>query len=100
MKISIDDKELFSLTDVQKKVIMNDISEDIFEEDMKRRLQWVLMHKHENCFKRLKEQWEPKLKASGVKSFPADEDEFALMVFAHPDYQDRATRDKQVSDSL
>ena len=100
MKISVDDKELYTLSETKKRVLMNDISSEIFESDMKRRLQWVLMHKWENCFKALKEEWEPKLKASGVKSFPANEDEFALMVFAHPDYQDRAARDKQVSDSL
>lgn len=92
MKISVDDKELFTLTDIQKKVIMNDISSDIFDEDMKRRLQWVLMHKWERCFKRLKEEWEPKLKLLGVKSIPTDEDEFAKLVFSLSNYTDKFSR--------
>jgi len=93
MKISVDDKELFSLSETQKKVIKNDILEDIFDEDMKRRLQYILMHKYEQCYKRLKEEWEPKLIASGAKSIPTNPDEFAEMVFARPEYKDRKRRD-------
>jgi len=93
MKISVDDKELFSLSETQKKVIKNDILEDIFDEDMKRRLQYILMHKYEQCYKRLKEEWEPKLIASGAKSIPNNPDEFAEMVFARPEYKDRKRRD-------
>jgi len=89
MKISVDDKELFSLSETQKKVIMNDIHEDIFEEDMKRRLQYVLMHKYEQCHKRLKQQWEPKLKSMGVKSIPTDDQEFAEMIFSLAEYKSK-----------
>ena len=95
MKISIDDKELFTLTDTQKAVIKNDIPADIFEDDMKRRINWVLMHKYEQCFKALKKEWEPKLAASGAKSIPTDPDEFAGVVFAHPEYKDRAAREAE-----
>ena len=93
MKISVNDQELFTLSETQKKVIKNDIHEDIFDEDMKRRLKYILMHKHEECLKRLKAEWEPKLKASGVKSIPLDEDEFAELVFKHPEYKSRKLRD-------
>ncbi len=61
MKISVDDKELFSLSELQKKVICNDISYDEFEFDMRRRLEYSLIHKYEQCFDRLKKEWEPKL---------------------------------------
>ena len=57
MKISVDDQECFCLNETQKKVIKNDISEDVFDEDMKRRLQYILMHKYERCFERLKQEW-------------------------------------------
>lgn len=96
MKISVDDKELFTLTETQKKVIMNDISEDIFEDDMKRRLQWVLMHKWERCFERLKKEWEPKLKQAGIKMIPTDEEEFANLVFSQSSYQDRKNREMSI----
>lgn len=92
MKISVDDKELFTLSETQKKVIQNDIPSDIFCEDMCRRLQYILMHKYERCFERLKKEWEPKLAASGAKSIPCNCDEFAQMVFDHPDYKNRSER--------
>lgn len=93
MKISVDDKELFSLSDTQKQVLMDEIPKDIFEDDMKRRLQYILMHKYEQCFERLKKEWEPKLKALGVKSIPLDNDEFAQLVFSQESYKSRSQRD-------
>jgi len=96
MKITVDGVDLFTLTDTQKQIIQNDISSDIFDADMKRRLQYILMHKYEECFKRLKSQWEPILAAKGVESVPTDPEEFAQLVFSQPEYQDRKARDKQV----
>ncbi len=93
MKISVDDKELFTLSDVQKKVIKNDINEDIFDEYMKRRLSYVLQHKYDQSFKRLKDEWEPKLAESGVVMIPTNKDDFAKLVFSHPDYTDRKKRE-------
>jgi hypothetical protein len=93
MKISVNDQELFTLTETQKKVIQNDIQSEIFDDDMKRRLQYILNHKYEECFKRLKNEWEPKLASSGVKYIPTDRDEFSDMVFAHPEYRNRSQRD-------
>lgn len=93
MKISVNDTEVFSLSETQKKVIQNDINADIFDADMMRRLEYILMHKYEECFKRLKNEWEPKLKASGVTSVPLDEAAFAQLVFAQPEYKDRKARD-------
>jgi RecJ-like exonuclease len=93
MKISVNDQEIFTLSETQKKVIMNDIREDIFEDDMKRRLQYILMHKYEECFKRLKSEWEPKLKENGVDSIPLDPDKFAELVFTQPNYKNRKQRD-------
>jgi hypothetical protein len=93
MKISVDDQELFTLSETQKQVIKNDIHEDIFEDDMKRRLQYILNHKYERCMIRLKNEWVPKLKESGEKSIPLDDDAFASLVFSHPEYKDRKSRD-------
>lgn len=93
MKVSVNDKELFSLNETQKSVIKNDIHEDEFESDMKRRLQWVLTHKYERCFERLKREWEPKLKAKGIQSIPLDNDAFAQLVFSQSEYKGRKDRD-------
>ena len=93
MKISVDDQELFTLSETQKKIIKNDINADLFEDDMKRRLNWVLTHKYEQCFKRFKAEWDAKLPALGVESIPTDPDAYAALVFARPEYKDRKSRD-------
>lgn len=96
MKISINDVELFTLTELQKNVIKNDIPSEVFDDDMKRRLQWVLIdEKYEKCFARLKLEWEPKLIARGVQSLPTDKDAFAQLVFSQPDYKNRSQRDAE-----
>ena len=58
MDISIDGVLLFSLTDAQKQVLAWEISSDILNDDLKRRLQWVLMHKYEVTFQEFKNYWE------------------------------------------
>ena len=93
MKISVNDQELFTLNETQKRVIMNDINEDEFELDMCRRLQWVLMHKYERCFERLKQEWEPKL-AKMHESLPTNKEAFAQLVFNQPEYASKKSRDQ------
>lgn len=96
MKISVNDKELYTLSDTQKKVIQNEIHMDVFEEDMKRRLKWILLdQKYENCFKRLKEEWEPKLIQRGITALPTNKDAFAQLVFSQSDYKSHAMREKE-----
>jgi len=96
MQIKVDDVELYTLSETQKKVIKDEIDSNIFDEDMKRRLQWVLIHKYEQCYKRLREKWEPILIADGAESLPTDPDAFATLVFAHPNYKDRASREVEI----
>lgn len=93
MKISVNDSELYTLSEVQKQVIKNDVHSDIFDADMNRRLQWVLTHKYEQCFGRLKKEWDTKLLANGVAMMPTDPDAYAQLVFSQPNYKDRAARD-------
>jgi len=93
MKVSVDDLEIFTLSEIQKRVIMNDINEDVFEEDMKRRLQYILSHKYERCLDRMQKEWVPKLKKKGVESIPLNDEAFATLVFSQPEYKDRKVRD-------
>jgi hypothetical protein len=94
MKISVDDKELFRLSEIQKSVIRNEISDDIFEADMKRRLQYILTHKYERCFEDLKNEWIPKLK-DRVDSIPTNPDRLAELILSQPDYKCRKERDAE-----
>lgn len=93
MKISIDGFDLISLTETQKKVIQNDLNEDVFEADIKRRLRYILEQKYQQSFKRLKQEWEPKLKADGIEFIPTNEEAFAKLVITRPDYKSRKQRE-------
>ena len=93
MKIMVDNELILELSDIKKQVLMDEIHDHIFDEDMKRRIQWVIMHKYEACFTRLKEQWDPILVATGVKMVPTDQDEYAAMIFAQPNYKSRLQRE-------
>ncbi len=95
MKISVDDQELFRLSETQKNVIRNDIHEEIFDADMKRRLHYILTHKYERCFERLKAEWEPKLRANGVAMIPTDPDALARLIFQQPNYKNRSQREME-----
>lgn len=95
MKISVDDQELFTLSEMQKNVILNDVLEEIFDEDMKRRLTYILMHKYEQCFKRLKTEWDEKLKDNGVQMVPTDPDAYAQLVFSQPNYKNKSAREEE-----
>lgn len=93
----------YTLTEVQENVIKNDINSDIFAADMQRRLDYndvhgryadILQYKYQQCFKRLKKEWDPKLIAREIE-IPTDPDEYAAVVFAEDDYKDRAARDSE-----
>jgi len=94
MKVNVDGEELFELSETQKKVIANDIPDEILDSDLKRRLQGILMHKYERCFERLKKEWEPKL-SKRMPSIPTDPEAFAQLVFSQPEYRSRSQREAE-----
>lgn len=95
MKISVDDVELYTLTDTQKNVIKYDIPSEIFDADMKARVVYYSKHKYDQCYKRLKAEWDSKLLAAGVETIPTDPTEYAELVFSQPDYKDKSTRNAE-----
>ena len=97
MKISVDGQEVFSLSETQEAGIKSEIPDDIFDADMKRRLEWVLTHKYEQCFERLKKEWEPKLKER-YQMLPSGDDAIAQLICSQPDYKDGKA--KQVESEL
>lgn len=92
MKVSINDVELFTLSETQKLVIANDIDANILMDDLSRRIQYIITHKYEQCFKRLKEEWDSKLAAKGVEMIPTNPDSYAQLVFSQPDYKSKSVR--------
>jgi len=92
MQVKVNDKVVLELNETQKKVIQNDIPSEVFESDMERRVNYILSHKYERCMKRLRQEWEPKLKKE-LPSIPSNDDEFAELVFARPNYKNRSQRE-------
>ncbi len=95
MKIKIDDVEVLNLTDMQEKVIKAYILDEEFQDDMIRRVNEAIIGKYLNCFKRLKEEWDPKLETAGVSMIPTNKDEYAKLVFSQSDYKTRSEKEKK-----
>ena len=83
MKITINGQTVCELSEIQKKVIQNDISSDIFESDMIRRLSWTVDHPCSQCHDTNKKSWNDILKSKGVKSAPVEKVALAEEVFKH-----------------
>lgn len=94
MRIDVDGKKVLELNETQKKVIQNDIPSEIFQQDMERRVNWVLSHKYRRCFERLKLEWEPKLRER-VDTVPTDPDKLAQLIFSQPDYKNRSQKESE-----
>lgn len=94
MKISVNDVELFTLSEYELNLLKNDINSDVLEGDIKRRLEWVLKHKCGQCLKRLEAEWRPKLISKGAESLPTDHAALVALVLADKDYKDRKARDE------
>ena len=92
MKISVDGKEIFTLTETQKKVLQYDIRKKSLDNTLKGLLVHVLEHKFKRCFDRLKAEWEPKLIKAGAKEVYLDKEKFARQAFKHPDYKNRSQK--------
>jgi len=91
MKVSVNGVDLFELSETQKKVICDHVATEIFDEDMKRRLQWVIGHLYEQSFLELRKRWEPII-STRVPNVPSNWDDYAKLVFAQPEYKDRSVR--------
>jgi len=96
MKIKVNDEEILDFPEWKHNVIKNDLMSENYEEDMKRRAKYPWEHKFEQCYKRLQDEWIPKLQDDpSVQSIPADRQAFAEMVMARPDYKNRSQREEQ-----
>lgn len=92
MEIKIDDLIALTLSETQVNILKHDISEDIFIQDISRRLQFIIMEKYKGCLSRIKQEWTPKLVDMGRKSIPLDDEKFCELVFSLKEYADKKTR--------
>ena len=95
MKIILDNEDVMDLEIWEQNVIKNDIPSDVFKEDIKRRIKWVITHKFDQCFNRLEQEWLPKLREDPrIESIPSNKQGFCEMIFSRADYKDKKTRDQ------
>jgi len=100
MKFLINDKVVFELSEIQVKVIKDNVFSEEFEKSMADRIGWLIGKKYEDSLKNLKDEWIPKLKESGVESVPLNDEKFAELVFSQKDYKSRSERDKPLPDNI
>lgn len=96
MKISINDQPIMTVQDYEKKVIAYDIHKDIVEDDIVRRIEQCIYNRYLTSFKNLKKDWDHVLMSRGIKNLPSNEEEYSNLVFAQPDYKDKAERLKEI----
>lgn len=100
MKFFREEKEVYELKEWHKKLIKNDIPEEIFEADMKRRAEyftdrpvsWVFEEKIKGCLRRMHAEYDPILKDRAI-DIPKDDESFVGVVVSQLDYKDRSRKD-------
>lgn len=95
MKIKLDNELLIEISDIQKSIIKYDIKTSEFEQDIIRRIKWVIEHKIDQCQDRMIKEWKTKLE-SRYSSLPTNKDELCKMIIAQSDYLDREGKDANI----
>jgi len=95
MKIAVDGVELFTITDIQKKVFQHDMRSETYEQELLGLLKYVIEQKFSSCLSRLKDKWDKKLIAEGAEFLPSSKEEYAELVLKHKDYEDRSKREEK-----
>lgn len=91
MKIMCGDTEVCVLEKHHIDLLQSEIPSSVFEEDIHRRVNHIVMHKYNKVYKRFFDKWINKLVANGVTSIPTGEKEFIELVMARSDYKDAQT---------
>jgi hypothetical protein len=92
MKVYLDDKEIFEITQTDLDLLGHELLD--VQSEIERRIQWVIAHKCEQVFKRIKEEWIPKfLEADTIP--PKTREGFVAAVKVHKDYKNRIAREAE-----
>jgi hypothetical protein len=85
-----------TLTDVQQKILSNDLYNDISDNaGIDAWIDDAIAGKLNNCWKRFQQEWTSRLMAdeSFTDPIPSNKDDFVALVTARDDYQTRKQRD-------
>ncbi len=84
-----------TLTDLQQKILSNDLYNDSDNAGLDEWIQAAVDGKINNCWKRMQQEWTTKLMNddSFTDSIPSNQADFVALVTARSDYQNRKARD-------
>ena len=88
-------KKEISLTDLQQKILSNDLYNDTDNAGLDLWIQEAVNGKINNCWKRMQQQWTTKLMndETFTDSIPSNQADFVALVTARDDYKNRKQRD-------
>ena len=91
-----DHKKTVTLTDLQQKILSNDLYNDTDNKGLDVWIQAAIDGKIANCWKRMQQEWTTKLMEdeSFTDAIPSNQADFIALVTARSDYKNRADRDK------
>ena len=84
-----------SLTDLQQKILSNDLYNDSDNAGLDKWIQDAVDGKINNCWKRFRQEWTQKLMddSSFTDPIPSNQADFVTLVTARSDYKNRKARD-------
>ena len=88
-------KKEITLTDLQQKILSNDLYNDTDNAGLDAWLQAAIDGKISNCWKRMQREWTTKLMEddSFTDAIPSNQADFVALVTARADYKNRKARD-------
>jgi len=88
-------KKEITLTDVQQKILSNDLYNDTDNKGLDDWIQAAVDGKINNCWKRMQSEWTDKLinDESFTDPIPSNQTDFVALVTARSDYKNRKDRD-------
>jgi|TARA_R100001480_G_scaffold136793_1_gene133863 hypothetical protein len=88
-------KKEVSLTDLQQKILSNDLYNDTDNAGLDLWIQEAVDGKINNCWKRMQQQWTTKLMndETFTDPIPSNQSDFVALVTARDDYKNRKQRD-------
>ena len=88
-------KKEVTLTDLQQKILSNDLYNDTDNAGLDDWIQKAVDGKINNCWKRMRQEWTTKLMEddSFTDSIPSKQEDFVALVTARSDYKNRKARD-------
>ena len=88
-------KKEVSLTDLQQKILKNDLYSDTDNAGLDSWIQDAVDGKISNCWKRFQREWTTRLMddASFTDAIPSNQADFVALITARDDYKNRKARD-------